>query len=95
MCQLLSGHGEVGAYGKRMGIGPPHACGLVDPEHAFFTCKEIEEERRYVENVCGKAWTPEVAVATMLESEESWEAVAKLARTVVTRREGRRKGRMS
>lgn len=99
VCQLLSGHGEVGAYRQRMGMGPPHACSfcdeLDDPEHAFFTCNEIEDERRYVENVCGKAWTPEVAVATMLESEESWEAVAKLARTVVTRREGRRKGMIS
>lgn len=94
LCQLLSGHGEVGAYRKRMGMVQPHICdfcaGEDDPEHVFFKCNEIEEERRHVENVSGRLWTPETAVAIMLESAESWESVARLARTVVTRREGRR-----
>lgn len=94
LCQLLSGHGESGAYRRRMGLGQPHMCDYCgsedDAEHVFFTCTEVEEERRHVASVSGREWTPESAVSIMLDSAEAWEAVQRIARYIVTRREGRR-----
>ena len=93
-CQLLTGHGEVGTYRTRMKqvmVETCDACGVIDsPEHAFFVCSDGEEERRMAEATIGAPVRPDSVVRHMLEGEESWEAVAKMAAAVVKAREKRR-----
>lgn len=94
LCQLLTGHGEVGTYKTRMKQSTVEACrvcGVVDtPEHAFFKCSDGEDERRMAEATIGAPVRPESVVRHMLVGAENWEAVARMATAVVRARENRR-----
>ena len=76
---------------KQVMVETCDACGVIDsPEHAFFVCSDGEEERRMAEATIGAPVRPDSVVRHMLEGEESWEAVAKMAAAVVKAREKRR-----
>lgn len=95
LCQLLTGHGEVGTYRTRMKLSVVETCGVCGvadtPEHAFFKCSDGEEERRVVEATFGAPARPDSVVGHMLLGAENWEAVARMAAAVVRAREKRRK----
>lgn len=94
LCQLLTGHGEIGTYRTRMKqstVETCGVCGVVDtPEHAFFKCSDGEDERRIAEATIGAPVRPDSIVKHMLVGAENWEAVARMAAAVVRAREKRR-----
>lgn len=91
ICQLLTGHGVSREKRFSMGLGLNDRCPDCNEkdtaEHIFFECKEHAGLRVDVENAIGEKLTPDRCVEVMLASIEGWEAVARMARCIVLRRE--------
>ena len=86
LTQVLSGHGNLGAYLARFAIRDTDTClrcGSAGDraEHAVFDCHGTMEDRDECGSITGPL-TPETLVGTMLASPEKWEAISTLARRV-------------
>lgn len=87
LAQVLSGHGNFGAYLYRFKIRPTGVCPdcpgeAQTAEHALFECRRWEAERRRWSDSMGGGLTPDTLVAHMIESPQKWAATEVMAKTV-------------
>ncbi|KAJ8965282.1 hypothetical protein NQ314_004245 [Rhamnusium bicolor] len=89
--QALTGHGCFEAYVHAIGKADSdrcHYCNDIDtPEHTLFHCNRWEGNRGQVEEIIGERITPENMVASMVETEERWNAIAEMMVTIMKTKE--------
>ncbi|KMQ90166.1 reverse transcriptase [Lasius niger] len=90
--QLLTGHGSFGSYLYRIGKRESPACWFCEEEndnaeHTIAVCGEWTEERDALKEKIGSDLGLSTLVASILESNEAWEAFAIFAESVMRRKE--------
>uniref|UniRef100_A0A1B6HLL2 Reverse transcriptase domain-containing protein n=1 Tax=Homalodisca liturata TaxID=320908 RepID=A0A1B6HLL2_9HEMI len=87
--QILSGHGCFRRYLERIGRSNSsicHYCREEDTaEHTFFFCKRWTEERANCWETTGQL-IPETLVSHMVQSEDMWNAVSKMAFSIIRKK---------
>ena len=87
---MLSGHGVFRAGLYKAGLVSSGSCALCyeedTVEHAVFHCPAMAQARATLERKIGEI-SPERLVDQMLESQESWNAVAQYCKAVVMSKE--------
>ncbi|PZC77701.1 hypothetical protein B5X24_HaOG203068 [Helicoverpa armigera] len=92
LVQVLSGHGCFGSYLHRIGREETPQChhceATVDTaEHTLQVCPSWAEPRRALMAVVGNDLSLSSVIASMLGSEETWEAVASFCEDVMSQKE--------
>lgn len=87
LTQILTGHGGFYAYLHRFSLSNTDECQYchqVDTaEHTLFECDRWKEERKKIEEKVGRI-TPENLIRKMLETEENWMHICKLAMIIMS-----------
>ena len=88
LTQFFTGHGFFGSYLHRRGLSDTAICILckeeVDtPEHTFFKCSTLRDERSQLEDSIGERLEVGIVVPRMLENKDIWFKVSKYVRLVL------------
>ncbi|KAI5754639.1 hypothetical protein M8J77_010224 [Diaphorina citri] len=91
MCQLLTGHGSLNHYLKRMGKRETDTCNhcqdIETAEHALLKCPRWSNERAKCAEQVGKDLRKENILEIMLSSASQWNAIDKLCIAIVRAKE--------
>ncbi|XP_026322238.1 uncharacterized protein LOC113231912, partial [Hyposmocoma kahamanoa] len=93
LVQVLTGHGCFGHYLHKVARREPspscHECGAADDtaQHTLEVCSRWDEQRCTLTGTVGQDLSLPSVVAAMLDSEESWEAVAYFCAQAMSQKE--------
>lgn len=91
LAQALTGHGVFGSYLYKIGKADNDECWFCGESdtawHTLFSCRQFERARGVCEKKCGQKISVSNMETVMLKSEEGWEAIANMCRTIMKEKE--------